>query len=307
MPAPTALLLVNARARRAALAHDPAIRRALAARWRIELLTPTSADDTTRLAAEAADAGIALVIAAGGDGTARAVAQALAGRDTVLGVLPLGTANDLARALRLSRDPLAAARRLAVAEPRAVDVVDAGARLFATVGGLGLVTRSALDVTRLKARGPLVRGAARLAGTGIYKLTAAAALLAHGGDTRRLRLSHLTPAGARHDETYDVHGVFVANQRYLGGGLRLPPASRDDDGVFELCLVLRTGRARLLEAFARLTLRLPIPDRVLAVVPAREAHLVTSRPDVLLGDGDALAEGSLFHLRARPRALRVLC
>jgi diacylglycerol kinase (ATP) len=303
---PFAVVLRNPRARRAHHADDPEVLRALASRWRVESRTPAGADELTSAARDAVQRGAAVVIAAGGDGTARLVAQALVDSPTPLGLLPLGTANDLARALGSPRAPLAAARRLVSSALRAVDVVDAGGPIFCTVGGLGLVSRSAFAVNALKARPGALRSAATLAGSAIYKLTATAALLAHGGQTRALALSYLTPQGVRRDETLHVHGLFVANQRFLGGGLALPSGSVDDDGVFELCLVPRTSRARLLDAFTRLSLQLPVPTDVLRVIPVREAHLALDAPDSLLGDGDCLATGRIFHLRARAGALRVL-
>jgi diacylglycerol kinase (ATP) len=299
-------VLRNPRARRARHADDPEVLRALAARWHVESRTPATANGITIAAHDAAQRGAAVVIAAGGDGTARLVAQALVDTPTSLALLPLGTANDLARALGLPRTPLAAARRLVGSEAHALDVVDAGGPIFCTVGGLGLVSRSAFAVNTLKARPGALRAAALLAGSAIYKLTATAALLAHGGETRALALSYLTPQGVRRDETLHVHGLFVANQRFLGGGLALPSGSVGDDGVVELCLVPRTSRARLLDAFTRLSLGVRVPPDVLRVIPAREAHLALDAPDALLGDGDSLATGRIFHLRVRPAALRVL-
>ena len=299
-------MLRNPRARRARHADDPVLLRVLATRWRVESYTPDGAEAMTRDALDAAERGAEVVIAAGGDGTARLVAQALIDTPTALGLLPLGTANDLARALGLPRSSLAAAHRMVAGEPRALDVVDAGGPIFCSVGGLGLVSRSAFAVNALKARPGALRSAAMLAGTSIYKLTATAALLAHGAETRALALSYLTPQGVRRDETLHVHGVFVANQRYLGGGLALPSGSMGDDGVFELCLVPRTSRARLLDAFTRLSLGVRVPPDVLRVLPVREAHLALDASDALLGDGDCLATGRVFHLRARPGALRVI-
>src|SRR5690242_12033340 len=93
-----ALVIVNDRAR---LAWTSGWREAalaeLARRFETELVTPRDTRDTTRRAHEAAAEGYAVVIAAGGDGTINAVAQALARTRTALGILPLGSTNDLAR------------------------------------------------------------------------------------------------------------------------------------------------------------------------------------------------------------------
>ncbi|MGZ8456402.1 MAG: diacylglycerol/lipid kinase family protein, partial [Gemmatirosa sp.] len=262
----------------------PDVLHTLGTRYDVRVVTPESARETTELAAQAARDGVQVVIAAGGDGTARAVAQGLAGTDVPLALLPVGTANDLARALGLPRDVRLAAARIVAQRVRAVDVVDTGDALFCTVGGLGLVSRSAFLVNELKMARGATRVAASAAGASIYKLAATAALLAHGGESRALQVSWLTPQGVRHDESVQVHGAFIANQRYLGGGLALPSGSVDDDGVFELCLVRRTSRVRLLDAFARLSLGLPIPASVLRIIPATEAHLAIGEADALLGD-----------------------
>lgn len=306
MPHEPAVVVRNPRARRAADALRPDVLRALGARYDVTVVTPDDAAGVTRAAAAAARDGAALVVAAGGDGTARAVAQGLAGTDVPLALLPVGTANDLARALGLPRDLVAAATRAVTGHVRAIDVVDAGDSLFCTVGGLGIVARSAFLVNALKARGGAVRAAASAAGASVYRLAATSALLRHGGDTQALQVSWLTPQGVRRDESLRVHGLFVASQRFLGGGLALPGVGADDDGVFELCLVPATSRPRLLDAFARLALGLPIPDGVLRVLPATEAHLALGDEGALLGDGERLACGRLFALRARPRALQVI-
>ncbi|GLC26496.1 diacylglycerol/lipid kinase family protein [Roseisolibacter agri] len=306
MALPPAVVVRNPRARRAADALHPDVLRTLGARYDVTVVTPDDAAGVTCAAASAARDGASLVVAAGGDGTARAVAQGLVGTGVPLALLPAGTANDLARALGLPRNVVAAAARATTGDARAIDVVEAGGAVFCTVGGLGIVAHSAFMVNALKARGGTVRAAASAAGSAIYKLTASAALLRHGGDTRTLQASWLTPQGVRHDETLRIHGAFVATQRYLGGGLSLPHVGADDDGVFELLLVPATSRPRLLDAFTRLSLGLPIPDGVLRVIPATEAHLALGDEDALLGDGECLASGRLFTLRARQRALRVI-
>jgi len=90
---------------------------ALSTRYASELVEPGSARETTELARAAAADGVAVVIAAGGDGTINAVAQGLAGSRTSLGILPLGSANDLAREYRVPKPVDAAARRMEPARP----------------------------------------------------------------------------------------------------------------------------------------------------------------------------------------------
>src|SRR5256714_8008229 len=153
-----ALILINPRARLAGARawREPVIAE-LARRYASELVEPRDAADTTRLACEASAGGYVVVVAAGGDGTVNAVAQGLAGTHTALGVLPLGSANDLAREYGLSGSIPAAARRIVESEARSIDLVEIGGRGFCGVGGLGLVSRAALPVTRLQQRSTSAR------------------------------------------------------------------------------------------------------------------------------------------------------
>jgi diacylglycerol kinase family enzyme len=301
-----AVVLVNRRARRAGSAWEAGLRAALAPHYALDVHAPPDAASTTALAREAAAGGAALVVAAGGDGTASAVAAALAGTPTALGLLPLGTANDLARALGVPGEPGPAARRLAAGRVRAVDLVDVGGRPLCTVGGLGLVARSALAVCRLKDAGGLRRAAAQAIGPAIYRLSATAYLLREGGRLYEYEVAYRTPDGDRRSATLAAHGLFLTNQRFLGGGLALPGGAVDDDGAFELCFVLPAPRPRLADAFARLSLGLPIPDGVLRIVAATEATIRSDRDEAMLGDGDCVARGREFRLVARRQALRVV-
>lgn len=86
---------------------------ALGRRYRVEAVWPNSAGHARTLTAGAVAAGAALVVAMGGDGIVHHVAQELIGGDTVLGIVPVGTTNVLARLLGIPARPAAAARLLA--------------------------------------------------------------------------------------------------------------------------------------------------------------------------------------------------
>src|SRR5262245_26150053 len=107
------------------------------------------------LASAARDAGAAVVVAWGGDGTVNEVASALVGTSTALGIVPSGSGNGLARELNL---PLDAAMALDVALDGRERVIDAGeldGRVFVNIAGIGLDARIA---HRFAARGSRRRG-----------------------------------------------------------------------------------------------------------------------------------------------------
>ncbi|MPZ04359.1 sphingosine kinase, partial [Micrococcus luteus] len=104
-------------------------------------------DPGTAMARQALDAGARLVIAAGGDGTVRTVAEQLAGTDVALGVVPLGTGNLLARNLDLPINDVEQCLRIAVGgRQRRIDTVDVRfthedgrvtRQTFTVIGGAG--------------------------------------------------------------------------------------------------------------------------------------------------------------------------
>ena len=91
----------------------------------------------TKLARQAVREHTDRLIVCGGDGTIGEVLPALAGSQTALGLLPFGTANDLARALAVPRKIDAAVHCLLKGQPRPIDLGQVGDRFFATVAAFG--------------------------------------------------------------------------------------------------------------------------------------------------------------------------
>lgn len=108
--------------------------------WALDVRVTWEAGDAQRLVGEALSAGYSHIVAGGGDGTLRDVAEAmgLAGADASLALLPLGTANDFARAAGIPLEP-AAALALLSTPAQAVDLGQAGDQLFLNMatGGFG--------------------------------------------------------------------------------------------------------------------------------------------------------------------------
>ena len=188
----------------------------------------------------------------------------LARTRTALGILPFGSANDLAREYGVPADIAGAARRIAERPVRTIDLVEIEGRVFCGVGGLALVSRAALAVTRFKQWSPHARRVADWLGGGVYRLSATAALL-RPWSTRRPAADRLSRRGARRPAQFETRAsaVFVTNHRTLGGGLVLPIDASPTDGVVELCYVPARPRHSLMLNFARLSAGATIPAGVL--------------------------------------------
>ena len=203
----------------------------------IRFSTTTEDDPGRAMAREAVDAGCELILAAGGDGTVRAVAAVLAGTDSALGILPHGTGNLLARNLGVPLDSTQAAVAHALAaEPRRIDVgtievIDGDARgehVFVVMAGLGLDARMLEETDDdLKAK----------AGWLAYVKALGAA--AAGTELVRASLS-------LDDEPEDralLHTLLIGNCGTIQGGITLLPDAVPDDGELDLLLVSADGVA----------------------------------------------------------------
>ena len=184
--------------------------------------------DAERLAARAGGGVHDRVIAIGGDGTAQEVVNGLldAGAAASLGLLPVGSGNDLARSLGLPTE-MATAWRVAIGhEVRPLDVArarngDGTERWFASAGGIGFDAQVAAAM--------IERGRWQLGRAG-YLLTTLAEL-------RRFRNRRIQLTVDAATTTHDVLLVAIANGQYYGGGMRIAPDARPDDGMLDVCVV----------------------------------------------------------------------
>src|SRR4051794_3863622 len=290
-----ALVIANPHARRVRRGEwrKPA-ERALGKRYGIEIVSPRSADEAAAIIHErmALEQRPAVVIAAGGDGTVRLVAQELAGTGVPLGVIPLGTANDFARANGIPDDVAGALDRIVRRSTRAIDLLEVNGRPFVTAGGIGIGAHSALVVPWIKALHPLARLAADSLGSGVYRIAAGANVLFRPGLTERVRLTWRVPGEATDQSTeVQTQGVFIANQRTLGGGMALPVPADNADGALDVCIVHDVARVRLLVALTSLLRGSSIASNVFSAWRAVKVTIETDKKSAFFGCGDLMTEG----------------
>ena len=256
--------------------------------WELAVRLTWEGGDAARLVSEALAANVPIIIAGGGDGTLREVAEALAqaGGDTSLVLLPLGTANDFASAAAV---PLIPAQALALLdqEPTTIDLGEVAGQLFLNMatGGFGskITANTSEDLKKM--------------------LGGAAYLL-----TGLTRFSEVHAAFGRFNgPDFSWEGEFLAlgigNGRQAGGGHVLCPDARVNDGLLDICIVpapqdavgtlgtLLSGGILGLESVS-VSARLPWVE-----VDAAEG-LALNR------DGEPL-EGKQLRFAVRPAALRV--
>ncbi|MDE2006551.1 MAG: diacylglycerol kinase family lipid kinase [Rhodospirillales bacterium] len=240
---------------------------------RCEVARTAGPGEARLLAARAAASGERVVVAAGGDGTIAEVAAGLIGSDSALGVIPLGTANVLAREYALPFPPRAVAAALAFARTRplwpGLAETDGGTeRVFVQMLGLGF------DAAVVRAVGPRLK---RLTGRAAYAIETLATLFRYDFRPIRLRIDGIETEAA---------SAIVTKGRLYGGPWCLAPEARSDAPGFSVVLFDRAGpRAALCAGIALPLGRLGRMGGVRRL-RAREVEVIGVDPIPAQADGD---------------------
>lgn len=247
----------------------------------------TSLEHARDLAREAARAG-EVAVAYGGDGLVGAVAGVLQDGEGVLGVLPGGRGNDLARCLAIPLDPVAACSVLADGRPTAIDLGTVGGRTFVGIATCGFDARAnrIANETRL----PL--------GGLVYAYGALRALLSWKPIEFSLRLDG-------EPFTFTGYSVAVANSARHGGGMLVAPAASLEDGMFDVVMVMDAPKLSFLRQLPRVFDGRHVDSPYVRIVRAREVEISADRPSDVYADGDPIAVLPT-KLTVAPGAVRVL-
>ncbi len=234
-------------------------------------------DRASDLARRAREGGFGLVVAAGGDGTVSGAANGLVGTATPLGIIPLGTANVLARELGIPVDLEGACRLLAGPHAtRSVDAMRVGGQCYFTQVGVGIDALMIRDTRREQKR---------RWGRVAYLWTAAKQLA--GFSPRRFALE-------ADDRRMRPHAseVLVANGGILGQPpFRWGPDIRPDDGRVDVCIV----RARTVWDYLVLGWHVALGQhrrdpRVRYLPARRRVAIATKHPMPVQADGEIIGE-----------------
>lgn len=201
----------------------------------VRLVEPADGDESALVSAAST---ASYVVVAGGDGTMNRTINALGERlDRVaIGLIPMGTGNDLARTLGIPRAPVEAARRFVEGAERKLDLArasgDGVTRLFvnACMGGFPVDVNEAIDEDTKRRLGPVAFW--------VGGVKAATDLTRH-----RVRMNDVT--------VDDCVAVGVGNGRTCGGGMTVWPDASPDDGLVDGCALGAPDNATALQLALR--------------------------------------------------------
>ncbi|WP_174776284.1 MULTISPECIES: diacylglycerol kinase family protein [unclassified Cryobacterium] len=291
---------------------------AAAAGWAEPLWLATSvADPGQRVTRQALRQGVTMVLAAGGDGTVRAVAEALRGSEVSLGILPVGTGNLLARNLQLPLNSLDDAISIAFGgADKAIDLGVASVtyadnsindHVFLVMAGLGLDAQMIAET-----RPDLKKQVGWLAyvDAGMRAIPKA--------EPFRIRYS----LGTRSEHQALVSTILIANCGVLPGNIQFLPDALLDDGVLDIAVLQPKGVLGWLMIWRRVTWQNGVlrrsavgrriieltdtdSERAMTTLVGTDIRIVPDHPQQFELDGDEFGLVTSVFLRADAGALLV--
>lgn len=250
-----------------------------------------------QLAVEAAQAG-ETVVSLSGDGLVGEIADVL--REvpgSVLGILPGGRGNDLARVLGIPDDVRAACSVIAAGHVREIDLgivtkagSEAAPRAFVGIASAGFDSVA----NRIANEAPPWLGGL------VYAYGALRALISW--QPARFEIE-LKPSGERH--SFSGYSIAAANSRAYGGGMVAAPDAMLDDGLLEIVAIERVSRLRFLANLPRVFKGTHVELPTVRVFRAAKVEISSEHPFQMYADGDPIGELPV-RVSAQRGAVRML-
>ena len=246
-----------------------------------------SRGDAAEVASQAGDNGYRTVVAVGGDGTVNEVASGLVKTDIALGIIPRGSGNGLARALKIPFHTHAALTVVIKNNLKSIDIGKAAHRNFCAVSGIGFDARVSEVFDKSKVRGFFSYA---------WVITK--------------ELKDYSPTQCEMEIKNDTFSctpflVTVANTPQYGNGAIIAPKALMDDGYFDLCLAKNMAFPQILTAVPRL---FPGTIDKHPNVPYFKVDKVTFRSGAPIHfhvDGEPELTNSDLTIEVMPKALKV--
>lgn len=189
----------------------------------------------TEIAAKHASSDNLRVYSVGGDGTLNEIVNGMAGSSCSLAVIPAGSGNDFSRSLEEGDDAAEVLRKTVDGVEKRIDLASVNGKYFINIASVGFDAEVVHNTEAFK-KLPLITGSFA------YILGILSTILRYKNNYISLNIDGTTLETA-------VLLVAVANGRYYGGGMLAAPEAIVDDGLFDICIVKRMKRPKVLTLF----------------------------------------------------------
>lgn len=255
---------------------------------KVELVEVDRHQSITEITSEKS-ASFDVIVACGGDGTARKVAIGLIGSNALFGLLPIGTGNDFAKMLGLTNSFSKNLDVLVNRATRNLDVVRFNDSYFINTLGIGFDGRTNYYASKLT----FLKGSGRYIVAGFQSLfttKAFEAKIKSEGENR----------------SFKTMMIIIANGKWEGGRYLVSPDSENNDGLFEVIVLLSLSKFRLALEFIRLSVGMEPSKNIFRSFKTYNIQISTSKPVFIHADGEGEIKSDSFRVSVLNSTLKVI-
>jgi diacylglycerol kinase family enzyme len=276
-------------------------------RHKIEFRTPKSIVELQRYVEIDVDRKMDYIFSIGGDGTANAVIQRMAGHPhTKLLIVPAGTANDFASDLGLEATVKKIVRIFQQKHTRLVDLIKINDRFMFSNGGMGIACDVAEELNHYRSKMIGFSFFLRQASSNIYPLLLLKKLMTDGIKKQKIEIESPDLPGVR--KKLESTMILVNNLPVLGGKFTIAPETKNGDGTFNVSLFTHETRRSLAKcAYSILNGQYPHRDPDFQSFETSYLKLSSLERKELqfFGDGETLVKAPILEIENFPNSLEV--
>jgi diacylglycerol kinase (ATP) len=256
----------------------------------------------THIAQRTTTEDIDTVVVVGGDGTVNEVLNGIVGTDLALGIIPTGTANDLACLYHIPSDVARACDAILEQCLVLADVICVNQRYYITAGGMGLPCEVVRLANRIKLSGVVGKLLGQILGSRIYVF---AALFALAKKNKRGHFVDVRWDGR--SLSIDSLALMVDNQPFLGRNFLMSPEAVNNDGLFDVCLIENSkSRVQILSILMKVLTGSHVNSASVRQWRTPELIIHAERMLPFFGDGELFGQEFEFRIKIVPKSLKVI-
>lgn len=246
--------------------------------------------DGTRIAKEAVAENIFdAIIAVGGDGSINDVVAGLKNTGTIMGIIPCGSGNGLARNLKIPLTPAAAIRLINQFHVESIDTISVNQFTYASIAGVGFDALVARKMKLAKKRG----------------LKAYADIIINDYPTTNEQIYRMTIDGKEIERK--AWFISLANSNQFGFETRVAPLAKLDDGLIDVCIVSKIPLAHIPLTAPLIYLNHFQYSQHVEMFKAKEVIIHNNEYKWVNLDGEGENVGTELHFVNHPHSLNIIC
>ncbi|KAF0203220.1 MAG: putative diacylglycerol kinase catalytic domain-containing [Bacteroidetes bacterium] len=259
-----------------------------ASRFTWEVSFSESSEHMRELSANAAAAGVDIIVAVGGDGTVNQVVKGMYGSQAVLAIIPAGSGNGLAHHLHIPADIAAALKIINLGQIKSVDTCSINDELFVSIAGVGFDALVAKKFAVSKRRGFL----------------SYLGIVTNEYTYYRPRKYKLNIDG----QVYKREALFVsfANTNQFGYNTIIAPDAKIDDGLIDVCIMKKVPLILAPGIVGLLLTRKIDSSNYIEIIKAKEVSFTRRKNRVVNVDGEPVKLNKDIIVRVNPASLKVI-